>query len=182
MNLSASVFTAQETDVHWNKETSSHLRIQCRQATSQIRIATSTSTEKASNWFKPGSTFTMALNQWTSWVINNATDPALGRWSYMEFIGKHDKWLIVMSGYHVCNQQFAAASQMVTVQQIRLLQANGIPHPKPRTIFINDLIHLVQQTTQKEIIICMDANDPVNDPKAEISHLFQETDLVDLHY
>jgi len=28
----------------------------------------------------------------------------------------------------------------------------------------------------------MDTNDPIDDPKAEISHLFQETDLTDLHH
>jgi len=126
----------------------------------------------------------MALNQWAGRVINNDTDPTLGCWSYMEFIGKHDKWLIVMSSYLMCNQQFNAASQMVTAQQIHLLQAKGIPHPMPCTIFINDLICLVWQwkNAQKEIFICMDANDLVDDLKAEISCLFQETDLVDLHY
>jgi len=182
--LSASVFSAQETNVHWNEETISHLRAQCRRANPQTRLATSTSAEKASNWFKPGGTITMALNQWTGRVINNGTDPNLGRWSYLEFIGKHDKRLIVMSGYRVCNQPFDAASQTVTAQQIRLLQAHGTPNPKPRTIFINDLIQLVRQwrLSQKEIILCMDANDPIDDPKAEIAHLFQETDLTDLHY
>jgi len=28
----------------------------------------------------------------------------------------------------------------------------------------------------------MDANDPIDDPKADISRLFQETDIIDLHY
>jgi len=183
MSLSASVFTAQETNIHWNEETSSHLRTQCRRITTQFRLATSTSTEKAPDWFKPGGTITMALNHCTGRVIHSGSDPLLGRWSYLEFIGKNNQHLIILSGYRVCNQQFDAASQTVTAQQIRLLQANGTPNPKPRTIFINDLLRLIQKWRHegKEVIICIDANEPVDDPKSEISRLFQETDLTDLH-
>jgi len=86
-----------------------------------------------------------------------------------------------MSSYRVCNQQFDAASQMVAAQQIHLLQAKGIAKPKPCKTFLDDLIHQVQKWCQ-EIIICMDANNPADNPKAEISHLFQETDLMDLHH
>jgi len=145
MNLSASVFAAQETNVHWDADTGSHLHTQCRHATQQLQIATSTSAKPASDWFKPGGTITMALNNWTNRVIHKGTDQYLGRWSYLELIGKHNKRLIVMSSYRVCNQPFNATSQTVTAQQIRLLQAKGIVTPKPRTAFLNDLIKQVQQ-------------------------------------
>jgi len=50
-------------------------------------------------------------------------------------------------------------------------------------IFINDLIQLILQWRHsgREVIICIDANDPVDNPKAKISQLFQEMDLTDLH-
>jgi len=35
---------------------------------------------------------------------------------------------------------------------------------------------------QKEIVVFMDANKPVDDSKSTISHLFTKTDLVDLHH
>ncbi len=126
----------------------------------------------------------MALNNWTNRVITKGTDQYLSQWSFLELVGKHDKRLIVMWSYRVCNQPFDAASQTVTAQQIRLLQAKGIAKPKPRTAFLNDLIQQVRQwqQEQKEVIICMDANDPVDDPKAEISRIFRETDLTDLHH
>jgi len=183
MLLGTSVFTAQETNVHWNEETSLHLCSQCQTATTQFRLATSTSTEKANDWFKSGGTLMMTLNQWTGCIISSRLDPVLGCWSYLEFIGKNDKYLVILSGYCVCNQQFDAASQTVMAQQIRLLQARGIPNPKPRTIFINDLIQLILQWqhTGQEVIICINANDLVDDPKSEMSCLFQETYLTDLH-
>jgi len=118
MLLGTSVFTVQETNVHWNKATSLHLRSQCRQATTQFQLVTSTSAEKANDWFKPGGTLMMALNQWTGCIISSRSDPVLGRWSYLEFIDKNDKCLVILSGYHVCNQQFDAASQTVMAQQI----------------------------------------------------------------
>jgi len=184
MIISASVFAAQETNVHWNEDTLYHLQAQCRKAAPQTQIATSTSAEDASEWHKPGGTITMALNNWTNRVIKKGSDSTLGRWSFIELVGKHDKRLIVVSAYRVCNQQFDAASQMVTAQQIRLLQAQGVATPKPRKIFLDDIIKQIQiwRRENKEIIICMDANDPVDDPKADISRLFMETDLIDLHH
>jgi len=184
INLNASVFAAQETNVHWDTATSSSLRTQCRQVTSQARFATSTSAEKAQDWFKPGGTLTLAMNKWTGRIIDSASDPVLGRWSYLEFIGKQNKRIIVLSGYRVCPQPFDAASQTVTAQQTRLLQAQGLQSPNPRALFLTDLITLVHQwrTAQKEVILCIDMNDPVDDPKADVARLFQETDLLDLHY
>jgi len=89
----------------------------------------------------------------------------------MEFIGKHEKRLIVISGYRVCNQQFDAASQTTTAQQIRLLQARGVVRPKPRNIFLDDLIQQIKQwrKTHHEIILCMDANDNIDDPKSDVA-------------
>jgi len=108
----------------------------------------------------------------------------LGRWSYLEFVGKQDKRLIVMSSYCICHQQFDAASQTVTAQQICLLQARGIQSTKPRKTFLDDLITQIKQWRKdnKEIILCMDANDPIDNPKADILRLFRETDMIDLHY
>jgi len=184
MLSSVSVFAAQETNVHWNEDTTHLLQTQCRSVAPQIQFATSTSAKKTKEWYKPGGTIIMALNQWTSRVVKKAHDPYLGRWSYLEFIGKQDKRLIVMSCYRVCNQQFDVASQTVTAQQIRLLQARGIQNPKPQKTFLDDLIQQIKnwRRENKEIIICMDANDPIDDLKADIARLFREIDVIDLHY
>ncbi len=143
MLCSVSVFAAQETNVHWNEDTTHLLQTQCQSVAPQIQITTSTSAEKTTEWYKPGGTITMAMNNWTSRVVTKGHDTYLGRWSYLEFVGKQDKRLIVMSSYCVCNQQFDAASQTVTAQQIRLLQARGIQRPKPRKTFLDDLIEQI---------------------------------------
>jgi len=184
MLCSISVFAAQETNVQWNEDTTHLLQTQCRSAAPQTQIATSTSAEKTKEWYKPGGTLALAMNHWTSREVKKGTDMYLGRWSFIEFVGKQDKRLIVMSGYRVCNQPFDAASQTVTAQQSCLLQAKGIIKPKPRKTFLDNLIQQIKTwcSENKELILCMDANDPLDDPKADISRLFQETDMTDLHY
>jgi len=119
-----------------------------------------------------------------SQVTKYGNDPHLGQWSYMELIGKNEKRLIVISGYCVCNQQFDAALQTTTAQQICLLQARGIACPKLWKLFLDDIIQQIKQwqQTNHEIILCMDANDNIDDPKLDVARLFQETDLMGLHY
>ena len=59
----------------------------------------------------------------------------------------------------------------------------GIPNPNPQQQFITDLIKQITQWRQqdKEILISMDANEDVDNPKSKISSIFTEMDLVDLH-
>jgi len=72
----------------------------------------------------------------------------------------------------------------VSAQQIRLMQAQGLPNPNPRKLFLTDLITQIKQWRQanKEVVLCIDANDPVDDPRSDISRLFTETDMVNLHH
>jgi len=60
----------------------------------------------------------------------------------------------------------------------------GVTNPKPRTVFLTDLIHQIHmwRNNNKEVILCMDTNEDVDDPKSAIRRLFTETDLVDLHH
>jgi len=47
-----------------------------------------------------------------------------------------------------------------------------------------DIILQIQKwrSEHKEVLLCMDANENVSDPKARLARLFSETDLIDLHY
>ncbi len=184
MSKGVSVFAAQETNINWNKDTTPMILAQARRTTPHIALTTSTSCEQTENWYKPGGTMVLAINHCTSRLIDRGTDNSLGRWSYLEFVGKLNKRVIIVSAYQVCNQKFDATSDTASAQQIRILQANGVPSPDPRKIFLADLIEQINlwRSMQKEVLLCMDTNDNVDDPKAKISRLFSETDLSDLHY
>jgi len=64
------------------------------------------------------------------------------------------------------------------------MQTHGVTNPKPRTAFLNDLIHQIHmwRNSNKEVILCMDANEDVDNPRSAIRRIFTETDLVDLHH
>jgi len=49
---------------------------------------------------------------------------------------------------------------------------------------LTDLLHQIRhwRSENKEILLCTDTNDKVNDPKASIAVLFSETNLIDLHH
>jgi len=102
----------------------------------QIKLTTVSSQEKLSDWYKPSGTLLLTLVPWTSRVINHGSDLLLGCWTYQEFMGKNDRQVIVVSGYCVCNQKFDAALNTVSAQQIRLLQAHGIPKPKKNNFIL----------------------------------------------
>jgi len=184
VNINASVFAAQETNVHWDPLTTYQTYNQCKGATAQIKLTTATSQEMSTDWYKPGGTLLLTLDPWTSRIISHGSDNTLGRWAYQEFLGRNDKRIIIISGYRVCNQKFDAASMTVSAQQTRLLQVKGIHKPKPRKQFITDLITQIQHWRQahKEVILCIDANESVDDPRSDIARLFTETDLTDLHH
>jgi len=63
LSKGASVFVAQEPNIHWTPLTTQQILSQARRNTPQIVIATSTSTEEAPDWYKPGGTFVLATSQ-----------------------------------------------------------------------------------------------------------------------
>jgi len=166
LHLGASIFAAQETNIHWDTLTAYQIYQQCKNLAPQIKLMTASSQEPAADWYKPGGAMLLSLNPWTSCIVNTGYDTILGRWTYQEFLGKNNKHVIILSGYQVCNQEFDAASNTVSAQQIHLLQAQGIPTPKPRKLFLANLIHQIQewQHANKEVILCIDANEPIDDP------------------
>jgi len=89
----------------------------------------------------------------------------------------------VISTYRICAQEFGTTSNIATAQQTRILQQLGNTSPNPRKQFICNLIQQIQdwRTTGKEVILSMDANKDIDHPQSDIMHLFNETDLIDLH-
>jgi len=179
-----SVFLAQETNTSWQPATLQSIHGQCAKVHRHLKLATSSSRDNPDVKHHPGGTLTMALGKWASRVIQSGTDEILGRWSYLEFVGKNDKRLIVLSAYRVCPQLFDATSLTATAQQTRLLLQQGVRNPNPRQQFVSDLISQIQRwrDQHKEVLIGMDANENVSDSASQIARIFDETDLIDMHH
>ncbi len=118
LRLDASVFAAQETNVHWDPATHYQLYTQCRTHQLPIYLATSCSQEPSPEWYKPGGTLLMAIGPCTIRILKQSHDKLLGRWSFIKLAGQNHKRLIIVTAYRVCNQQFDAASNTSTAQQI----------------------------------------------------------------
>jgi len=181
--MHASIFCVQETNTAWTPPALQAFQHQCRTTYPHHKLAVSSSKEKNEGWFQPGGTATIALDAWANRVIGWGSDEILGRWSYLEMVGQHDKRVIIASAYRVCPQEYDATTNTSTAQQTQLLQQQGLKNPNPRQQFITDLITQIQawRQQQKEVLVCMDANEDVSNPHTQISRIFNETDLVDIH-
>jgi len=179
-----SIFLAQETNIPWNPSNINTVRSHCQNILRHQKLAVSSSTDSANGTHQPGGTLTLAIGKWASRIIKWGSDEPLGRWSYLELAGQHGMRLIVVSTYRVCPQPFDATTTTVTAQQTRILLQQGVPNPNPREQFITDLIQQITTWRQhhKEVLIGMDANENIDDPQSKIMRLFNETDLIDLHY
>jgi len=180
----ASAFLTQETNTPWTPPNLHSVRSQCQQVHRHLKMATSSSTDSAKGHYQPGGTLTVALGKWASRVIHWGNDEPLGRWSYLEFVGQHGMRLILVSAYRVCPQTFDATTITVTAQQTRILLQQGVRNPNPRKQFITDLVTQITSWRQqnKEVLIGLDANERIDDPRSKIMRLMAETDLIDLHH
>jgi len=89
--LHASMFLGQETNTPWNPKNLQNVASQCHQIYTNKKIATSSSQEKCDGTYQPGGTITLALGRWASRVIDQGCDKQLGRWSYLELVGRYGK-------------------------------------------------------------------------------------------
>jgi len=133
VHLNASVFVAQETNIHLDPLTKYQIKYGSPNQNHHC-------IQSVADWYKLGGTLLLTLNQWTSHIISQGSDLLLGRWAYQEFLGQNDQRIIVISRYCVCNQKFDAVLNTVLDQQICLLQDQGNPNPIPQKLFLTDLI------------------------------------------
>jgi len=185
-NCDADVIALQEMYVPWNRINKQTVRQILRKPTGHTIIATSSSTEINTQTHQRGGTLQGLVGSWVSCTVASGKDnTGLGRWSYIELQGNNNQRYIILSRYHVGeNQQIDMGSNNTFNQQYRLLHQQGQQHPDLRSQFIDDLICQVTtwQHQQKAVLICINANEnPQTTADQGIHWLFQETGLIDLH-
>jgi len=107
----ASVFAAQETNVNWDVDSMHQLITQCRCTSPQIKIATSTSAEKLSDWYKSGSTLLLA-------GLEPMDEPSHQIWQW------HIPWMIVLHGIY--QQKWQAAYRDIWLPRLQSTIRCGI--------------------------------------------------------
>ncbi len=185
-SLRINSFTIQEPNTKWNDHLTQRIDRIFRQTFRQSAFSTSNSTEPTDGTYQPGGTATTIIGPHASRLISSGQDESgMGRWSYIELLGKLNKRMIIASVYCVRAQTTHIGSNTVANQQEQILLQTGNCHPRPRMQLFNDLIHKIQQwqMTGHEILIRMDANEDTSNvkPKTGYGKLLNKTGLVDLH-
>ncbi len=68
----------------------------------------------------------MVTDKYTSTITGMGNDEMLGRWSYVEILGKHGRKIMLVTVYNVCNQQNKkAGARTAHTQQVSLLTRQG---------------------------------------------------------
>jgi len=193
LQLDAHLICFQETNLRWTQPISNHIYRLFQRAFQHTKIATSCSSDntarskKKNRHYLPGGTFTASLGRYSSRVIRSGSDETgLGRWTFMEMVGRHDRRLIFLNGYRVGrNQKYSVGSITAYCQQYRILQRAGHANPNPREIFIDDLITLVKGwiAAGHEVLLCLDANEESDQLSLDLGlgRLISTTGLIDLH-
>jgi len=136
--------------------------------------------------YQPGGTCTAAIGHWISHAHMAMQDPhSMGQWSSIKFEGRNECWIVIATGYRLCNQQSQLGSSTFHNQQYQILLKKGIAQPNPQEQFFDDLITQVNQWHQswKAVLFCLDANNDVtcNIPTQGIARLMAKTNLIDFH-
>eukprot|EP00957_Ditylum_brightwellii_P078530 5970805-Ditylum_brightwellii.AAC.1 len=99
--------------------------------------------------YQQGGACTAITGKMVGRIIKSDTNSSgLGQWSYVQIAGRDQRKLMIITAYRPCKQNKLGDST-VTSQQKRLLQQQGIDHPKPHTAWTKDLCPIPQKWAQE---------------------------------
>jgi hypothetical protein len=104
----------------------------------------------------------------------------LGRWSFAK-IASHKEKLVIITAYRPCKAYGPATAWM---QQWSLLQGQGVQNPDPIKCFYDDLSAELAKWRSEgaEIILMLDANEPLGDRPGGLGNLVGQHSLIDLSW
>jgi hypothetical protein len=152
----------------------------------QISFSTSSSTTKFTSAWKPGGTTTATTGQWISRVIEKGEEPnGTGTWSYIKLRGNHNKTIVIVTLYRLCNKTENAKHGPETIysQIYSALQPSNSAKPQLRRR-CDDILRNHLQTWQDqnfEIIVLTDANEPRSTPAKGFHKLMQDLNMHDAY-
>jgi hypothetical protein len=171
-----------ETNVDWrHKKSQSKIRNIFRKYWPRVVFASSSSDRRQKGLYQPGGTLSFVTSPWAS-RSSSGTDPrGLGRWSTVTILGRSNKKVTVITAYRVDGTRTTKGPFTAYSQQLYLLEEKDSANTDPITNFYSDLQELILQLKRDkhEIIILMDANACLADPKNKFSQWVTELKLID---
>jgi hypothetical protein len=184
-NNNVAIFGLTETNIEWNKHrTKAIMKATLRKHFKQAILATSTTTMKFEEDYKPGGTCTVVTNNWTGRSLQTIEDTSgQGRWSGTIIRG-HWFNVAIITAYQVTQSSIKQAGPTTAyAQQWAVSRHQGIDRPEPRKQFIEDIKRMLKKLKQdgNKIILMMDANEPMGKDKNGVSTITSECNLIDIH-
>ena len=146
----------------------------------RIILQHSSSNDTFASIAQPGGTLTVVTGDCISDIRSTDHDSrGLGRWSTVTFGGNDEQQLTIINSYRVCNQRESAGETTTYMQQVRLLQKEGMQNPDPRQEHLNDLSECIGQYKDRghEIILVIDANEILRPGGGKLTKFVEELDL-----
>jgi hypothetical protein len=177
------LFAAAEHNLDTNKfSVRKCLQDTARKTFAQHHIQLATSTIPAEKFYKPGGTMVMAQGDIVGRIKARGSD-TLGRWSWIQLVGKHQKLITLISAYQVCARPTNRSGTTAYHQQESLLRQRGIKkaNAKPRKYFHRDLQDFIKRckTRNESIILVGDFNEPMNE-RSSMARIAMTHSLVDI--
>jgi hypothetical protein len=170
-----------ETNIDW---TYRDIKWDCtqivRKAWKHAKMSVSSSTEVFETPYQPGGTATIVGGAWAG-RATTANDSELGRWSEIRLEGKANKAVSIITAYGVIEKN-TSGEKTVYAQQRKILERQGIHNPEPRSAMFKDLGARIKTLIGQgeEIILLIDTNDSLSDPRSKFTGWTNENKLVDI--
>jgi hypothetical protein len=176
------IATLSETNLNWTTKNKEEATRHARKSKSKVQITTASPKADYVNDYLPGGSACMLLHQWVGRSIEKIDDESgMGRWTGFKLRGKRNKTIIVVSAYRPTRSSDPGDNTCFS-QQWRIMRDNEEKQPDPRKKFITDLKAKIIEWEQQEyeIIIGIDANEPMDNKNSQIKTIIEETTLLSL--
>jgi len=114
----------QETNTKWDDNIHCSVCQALRKTHPRVLLSTSSSTEPSNfeTEYQPGGTAIIVTGSNTARILTHGQDPrGMGRWAYIEMLGKNQRKIIIVSAYRFGPQEATIGSNTIYTQQYHIL-------------------------------------------------------------
>jgi hypothetical protein len=136
--------------------------------------------EESLTAYQPGGTLTAIFHKYVGRITTTIKDPtSLGRWSGFKLHTNFGYKLNILTVYQSTKSDGLHTTYQ---QQSHYFRTQGIQHPDPRKLIIQDLELLIRQFNElkEETIILIDANNGIHQKQSLLPTFLSNTNLVSL--
>ena len=134
----------------------------------------------------PGGAAQVIAGDWTGRIVSYVHDSCqMRRWCGVKLRLKHNRNILIICAYRVCNQSLTQVGPETAYSQQKLmLTLDALPHTNPRDQFNDNFINSIKQWKHEydDVLLVWDANEPLATPQKVIVRLMHKCRLINLFH